>query len=86
MRIQRGPLTWQSKPYNVDSHDTEIHLTDEEFKKSTGFYFTKNGAELKMAKIEILKQSSQDVNGQDLTLLTSTEINMSSLISMELTE
>ena len=61
-------------------------MTDEEFKKSTGFYFTKNGAELKMAKIEILKQSSQDVNGQDLTLLTSTEINMSSLFSMELIE
>lgn len=56
VRILRGPLTWQTKSnYQVFPGDHEITFSGEEFKKKSGFYFTKEGAELKRAIIQVIK-------------------------------
>ena len=41
----------------------EVQLSGEEFKKNSGFYFTKEGAEYKKATINVMKKST--VNGKD---------------------
>jgi len=55
VRIERGPVTWQTnESYRVFPEDTEIVISDEEFKKRSGFYFTKDGAEFKKATIKVI--------------------------------
>ena len=48
LRILRGPITWHSKVYEINSDTTEIQFNEEEFKKQCGFFFTKtDGAEFR---------------------------------------
>lgn len=61
LRILRGPITWQTKLYDIDEGQQELHFTeDEEFKRKCGFYFTKDGAEFKKACIKIIKKNTSD--------------------------
>ena len=81
IKINRGPLKWQSKPYQVLPEDTQICF-EEELRKISGFYFTKDGAEVKKAELILAKYSEED--GE--TLLTQVDLNISNLISYEFKE
>ena len=59
---------------------SELKFDDEKFEKKSGFYFTKDGAEFKKASIQVIKVSAE---GNDEQVLTSNDINLSNLISME---
>lgn len=80
VRVVRGPLTWQTKKYSIESDNDIIDFNQEEFVKKSGFYFTKDGAEFKKATISILKVKE----GSDPEELASNDINLSGLISPEL--
>ena len=84
VQIVRGPYTFTSKAYHVTPEAEEVMLSSEEFKKNSGFYFTqKEGAQHKKAVINIVKKSM--VNGKEkLDILTTTDINLASLISKEM--
>lgn len=83
IQIIRGPETFTSGLYHVTPEAKEVIFSEEEFKKNSGFYFSKDGPEYKKATFNVLKKFT--VNGKDETnVLTSTDINLSSLISNEL--
>ena len=80
IKIVRGPLTWQSKDYQLDQEEISLQFDNDSFKKKSGLYFTKGGAEYKKATILVMKKDS---NGAE-TEMTSNDINISSLISAEM--
>ena len=77
LQIVRGPFNFNSANQHVTSEDRNVQFLNEEFKKNSGFYFTKDGAEYKKAAINIVKKT---LGGVDQVLAT-TDINLSSLIS-----
>ena len=79
VKVLRGPLTWQTKPVQVIPGETEIEFGQEEMKKQSGFYFTKDGVEFKKATIQVLKMVAEREE-----VLSSNDINLSNLISKTL--
>lgn len=82
LRIIRGPLTWKSsRSYSIFPEDTSLTLTGEEFRKQSGFYFTKDGAEYKKATIKVCKVIDEETELEEE--LSSNDFNLSSLIASE---
>ena len=70
---------------NVTSDSNgQVEFQNEVFQKSSGLYFTKDGAEFKKAVINILKKSTGQPEGAADEVLATTDINLSSLISKEM--
>lgn len=56
LKILRGPLKWESNPYQLTPHSYEINFDGEKLEKSSGFYFTKDGPEFKKATFKVIKK------------------------------
>ena len=82
LRIYRGPVTWQSKRYTVQPEDDKLVFSGEEFRKQSGFYFTKEGAEYKRMTIKIVKLHGEDTSEEEEELVSS-DINLAALMRKE---
>ena len=79
LEVTRGPLTWNSEKYDLNSDETEIQFREgDKFNKKSGFYFTKEGAEYKKATIKVMKSTADG----EAVELTSNDINLSGLICL----
>ena len=82
VQIVRGPQTWRSKNYEMDAETTAIEFQNEQFKRKSGFYFTKGTPEVKKANFTFFKV----IDGEEEEPICSAEVNLSHLIGINPTE
>ena len=79
VQIVRGPQTWRSKNYDIDASTSAVDFVNEQFKRKSGFYFTKGAPEVKKANFTFFKV----IDGNEEEPICSAEVNLSHLIGTE---